>query len=261
LSRIGGNSCSTVWRRRFGFCALRAIAVWLVLAAAVLIYRKRLRAARRCAIASAAILIVFGFTPVSVWLMHPIENLYPRPALPAHIDGILILGGGNDGAIIASRGAPNPSNGLPRLAAAAELERRYPNARVVFSGGPLPIEHWDSEARAARTILIDLGVPPERLVLESTSRNTWENFTNSQAIVKPKRGDHWVLITSAYHMPRAMKIAAKVNWPMIPWPSDYMTAAGFHFEVREFSENLKRGDLAIHEGIGVLVYKLSRKAR
>ncbi len=243
-------------------CAPSHLAVWLVLAAAVLLYRRnRVRAARRCAVASAAILIVFGFTPVSVWLMHPVENLYPRPALPAHIDGILILGGGTDSETFASRGAPNAGYGFARLAAAAGLAQKHPEARVVFSGGVLPVSHWASEARAAKAILVELGVPPERITLEDTSRNTWENFSFAKAIVKPKNGERWVLVTSAFHMPRAMKIAAKVNWPMLPWPSDYMTAANSHYQFREFPENLKRSDLAIHEGIGVLVYRLTGKAR
>jgi uncharacterized SAM-binding protein YcdF (DUF218 family) len=242
-------------------CAPSHLAVWLVLAAAVLLYRNRVRAARRCAVASAAILIVAGFTPVGVWLMHPVENLYPRPALPSHLDGILILGGGNDSDIFASRGVPSGHYGLARLTAAAELARTHPEARVVFSGGPFPVGHWDSEASAAKKILVGLGVSSERIVLEATSRNTWENFTNAQAIVKPKADERWALVTSAFHMPRAMKIASKVNWPMLPWPSDYSTATNFHYQPRQFTENLERTDLAIHEGIGVLVYRLTGKAR
>ncbi|GAA0558176.1 YdcF family protein [Rhizomicrobium electricum] len=241
-------------------CAPSHFAVWLVLAAAVLLYRNRVRAARRCAIASAAILIVAGFTPLSVWLMHPVENLYSRSTLPAHLDGILILGGGTDAEILTSRGAPNASYGLARLAAAASIARLHPEARVVFSGGPFPIGHWDSEAVAARKILIELGARPEQIVLEATSRNTWENFKNTKAIVKPKQDQRWVLVTSAFHMPRAMKIATKSNWPMIPWPSDYMTATSSQYAFREFPENLQRTDLAVHEGIGVLVYRLSGKA-
>jgi uncharacterized SAM-binding protein YcdF (DUF218 family) len=242
-------------------CAPSHLAVWLILAAAILLYRNRVKAARRCAAASAAILIVAGFTPVSVWLMHPVENLYPRPALPQHVDGILILGGGNDSDIFGSRGVSVGSYGLARLASAAGVARLHPEARVVFSGGPSPVGHWDSEAAAAKKILSGLGVPPERITLEAASRNTWENFIFTKAIAKPKDGERWVLVTSAFHMPRAMKIAAKVKWPMIPWPSDYMTAANSHYQFREFPENLKRSDLAIHEGIGVLVYRLTGKAR
>lgn len=242
-------------------CAPSHLAVWLVLAAAVLLYRNRVRAARRCAVASVAIFIVAGFSPVGVWLMHPVENLYPRPTLPSRIDGILILGGGSNSDIHGSRGVPNGNYGLARLAAAAGVARLHPEARVVFSGGPAPVGHWDSEAAAAKKILTGLGVPPERIILEADSRNTWENFIYTKAIVKPKDGEQWVLVTSAFHMPRAMKITNKVKWPMLPWPSDYMTATNSLYEFRQFPENLHRTDLAVHEGIGVLVYRLSGKAR
>jgi uncharacterized SAM-binding protein YcdF (DUF218 family) len=236
------------------------LAVWLIVAAVVLLWRKHERAARRCAIASATILIVFGFTPAGVWMMHPIEKLYPRGPLPQHIDGILILGGGTDGEIYASRGVTNADYGLARLVAAFEVARQHPEARVVFSGGPFPPSDPVSEATAARNILIALGLEPGRIVLEPTSRNTWENFINTRAIIKPKDGETWLLVTSAFHMPRAMAIAAKVKWKMIPWPSDYMTATGSHYDSMDFAANLKRADLAVHEGIGMLAYRLSGKA-
>lgn len=241
-------------------CAPSHVGVWLALAAAILIYRRRERAARRCAIAAAAVLIVLGFTPVSVWLMHPIENAYPRPTLPQHIDGILILGGGMDAETYASRGVPNPDQGLARLVAGYEVARRHPEARVVFSGGPFPISDPDSEARVARDILLNLGVAPARLTLETASYNTWENFTLARKLVNPKPGEKWILVTSALHMPRAMAIAAKVRWDMIPWPADYMTAADSHFEFMQFTKNLDRADKAVHEWIGAIVYRLTGKA-
>ncbi len=247
--------------RTFWFlCAPRHIAVWLILAATVLLYRKRSRWARRCAVAASAILILLGFTPISVWLMHPVENAYPRGLLPPHVDGILILGGGTDGEIFASRGVINADQGMTRLVAAYELARQHPEARVVFSGGPFPISQPWSEARAARNILIDLGLEPGRIVLEAASRNTWENFTNTRALVHPKDGETWVLVTSAFHMPRAMAIAAKVKWKMIPWPADYTTATDAHYEATDFATNLRRADGAVHEGIGMAVYRLTGKA-
>jgi uncharacterized SAM-binding protein YcdF (DUF218 family) len=241
-------------------CAPSHIAVWLVLAAAILIYLKRVRAAHWCAAISAAILIVFGFTPVSLWLMQPLENAYPRPPLPQHIDGILILGGGTDGEIFASRGVINPNHGLTRLAAGYQLAREHPEARVVFTGGPFPLSDPRSEALAAQKILTGLGLPKERLTLEANSLNTWENFVFSRQLVKPKDGETWVLVTSAFHMPRAMRIASKVKWKMIPWPSDYLTGADSHFEYTYFVSNQERADLAIHEAIGLAVYRLTGKA-
>ena len=122
------------------------------------------------------------------------------------------------------------------------------------------MEDPSSEARTARAILTGLGLAPQRIVLEAASRNTWENFVFSRAIVKPKPGQSWVLVTSAFHMPRAMAIATKTGWPMLAWPSDYSTAADNHFEFIEFPDNLKRFDLAVHENIGLLAYRLTGRA-
>lgn len=241
-------------------CAPSHIAVWLIVAAAVLLFLRRQRTARTCAIASAVILIVLGFTPASIWMMHPIENATARGPLPRHIDGILILGGGTNGEIYKDRGTATPAQGMTRLAAGYTLARQHPEARVVFSGGPFPLSDPDSEAGAARSLLIGLGLDQSRIILEPASRNTWENFINTRAMVKPKAGEKWVLVTSAFHMPRALAIASRVKWPMIPWPSDYTTSMDSDYDYTDFSDNLERTDLAVHEAIGLLAYRLSGKA-
>lgn len=236
------------------------LAIWLGVAAAILIVCQRARAALWCAIASSVLLIGFGFSPLGVWLMAPIENAYPRAALPDRIDGILILGGGSDGEIFHAHNAPLASYGLPRLVAAYQLARRYPSAKVVFSGGPFDADPAIRESTAAKAILIGLGLEPSRLILENRSRNTWENFRFSQDIVHPAPGEHWVVVTSAFHMPRTMAIAKRVGWTVLPWPADYLTASGSHYSSVELPQNLERSDLAIHEGIGLLAYRLTGKA-
>src|ERR1700677_4243471 len=121
-------------------------------------------------------LLVF-FLPLDNWLATPLENRFHRPPWPAHVDGMIVLGGGENGAVFAARGAMGPSAGESRLIAAAELARRYPHARLIFSGGMEPLAKGEmSEADVARAIFAQLGVPPSRLTLESRSRNTWENF-------------------------------------------------------------------------------------
>jgi uncharacterized SAM-binding protein YcdF (DUF218 family) len=122
----------------------------------------------------------------------------------------------------------------------------------------LPPE-W-SEAAVAKKMLVALGLPPERLLLDTKSLNTWQNFVNSRALAQAKDGETWVLVTSAFHMPRAMAIASRVDWKMIPWPSDYTTDTSSHFYILDFGRNLQRTDLAVHEGIGMIAYRLSGKA-
>ena len=235
--------------------------VWLVLAAALLLWRNRPHQARWPAIAAAALLILFGVLPTGAWLTQRLENTDTRPAYPDRVDGVLILGGGNDPIILKSRGVMAPDRALSRLVAAYELSRRYPEARIVFSGGSGEITDQSiSESTAAQRILFEIGLSESRLTLEGKSRNSWENFVFTKGIVKPKAGEIWLLATSAFHMPRAMAISRRVGWTMVPWPTDYMTGRRLRYSLQNVPQNLERTDTAIHEYIGLLTYRLSGKS-
>src|SRR3974377_732692 len=89
------------------------------------------------------------------------------------------------------------------------LARKFPEAKIAFSGGDAGIFYTsDSEAVGAARMLTDMGVAPDRLILEAGARDTYENAVSLKAeldklgLLDP--GKRWVLITSAYHMPRAM---------------------------------------------------------
>lgn len=238
------------------FFAPSHLAVWLTIAGAVLLFLKRERLARWCITAGAGLFVAFGFLPVGVWLMQPLENRYPHPALPAQVDGILVLDGGFGTGILRSRGAISSWNSEPRLVGAFALARRYPEARVVFSGSN-PFAPDDLDTVAARHIFGQLGLAPSRLLLEGKSRNTWENFVFAKALAKPKPGEVWVLCTSAYHLPRAMGIARRLGWKMIPWATDYMTAGHSRYRPLSLLRNLERADAAVHEWIGLMAYRLT----
>ncbi|HMH66173.1 MAG TPA: YdcF family protein, partial [Rhizomicrobium sp.] len=117
-----------------------------------------------------------------------------------------------------------------------------------------------SEAETARYIFAQMGLDPTRLILEPRSRNTYENILNTKALVKPKPGEVWLLATSAIHMPRALGVARKLNWPMLPWPTDYLT--GPHRASADFNiaGNLGAVDYAVHEWVGGLAYRLAGKS-
>jgi uncharacterized SAM-binding protein YcdF (DUF218 family) len=203
-------------------------------------------------------LLVF-FLPLDNWLATPLENRFHRPPWPAHVDGMIVLGGGENGAVLAARGVMGPSAGESRLMAAAELARRYPHARLIFSGGMEPLAKGEmSEADVARTIFAQLGVPPSRLTLEGRSRNTWENFVYSKKLAQPQPGETWLLVTSAMHMPRAMGIAARLHWRVLPWPSDYFTTGrpgGIRWN-SSLASHLGTIELAVHEWAGLTAYWL-----
>ena len=103
---------------------------------------------------------------------------------------------------------------------AAALARRYPNAKVLFTGGSVEILREPTvEADAAGMVLRDLGVGGDRLLLERKARNTAENAVLAKQLADPKPGERWLLVTSAWHMPRAMGLFRKVGFDVEPWPS------------------------------------------
>jgi uncharacterized SAM-binding protein YcdF (DUF218 family) len=168
---------------------------------------------------------VIGVLPLHDWLLRPLEDRYPVPELPAHVDGIVVLGGAERPHIMAARGWPELNSNADRLVAFAALARRYPEARLVFTGGSaVPHQGIDlTEADVAGRVLGLLGLDPGRITFEREARNTAENARNTATLIQPKAGEVWLLITSARHMPRAMGSFAAVGWAPVPFPVDYQT--------------------------------------
>jgi uncharacterized SAM-binding protein YcdF (DUF218 family) len=207
---------------------------------------------------STALLVILLLFPIGFWLLKPLEDKYPRPTLPKHIDGVLVLGGVFNPGVYLSRGAPDESDVEGRLVAAAELMRRYPDARLIFSGGSGD-PGIAPEADAARLALDELGLDQRRVSYENRSRTTWENLLYSQKLAKPN--EVWVLTTSASQMPRAMVVAKMLGWKLIPWPSDYKTPTDLYSAGigpnADLALNLATVNMALHEWIGILAYRVS----
>jgi uncharacterized SAM-binding protein YcdF (DUF218 family) len=149
-----------------------------------------------------------------------------------------------------------------RLTVAAELARRYPHARVLFSGGSNAVIFDEgTEATFAVRQLQDLGVAPERIIAEDRSRNTIENAVFSRRLADPKPGERWLLVTSAYHMPRSMAAFRAAGFPVEPYPVDWRTR-GLIDALRPFAslgDGLRRTDTAVREWVGLVAYRLAGK--
>ena len=228
-----------------------------VIATAILLQTRHAVLGRYFAIGSAALFVVIGFFPLGIWLLRPLEDRYSRPNWPPHVDGVLVLGGGAHPEILDSRGVPAVEFSDRRLIGAFELARRYPNARIVFSGGSGEVGGAAfSETRGAQYVFRQLGLDPRRLMLEGHSRNTWENFVFSRSLAEPGPKETWLLAMSAYQMPRAMLVARRTHWRMVAWPTDYMTPSDGLVGAMNVPRNLQLFDLAVHEWIGLLAYTL-----
>src|SRR5262249_4788394 len=169
------------------------------------------RAGRWFAFISLIVLAIFGFSPIGNALITPLEDRFPPwDATRGAPDGIIVLG------------AWGPRN--ERLLVVPELLRRYPNARLLFSGGSgTLIDDGNAEAKFAARLLDSLGIARSRITLEDRARNTVENAFFSRALAQPKAGERWLLVTSAYHMPRAIGVFRKAGFPVEPYPVDWRT--------------------------------------
>jgi uncharacterized SAM-binding protein YcdF (DUF218 family) len=231
--------------------------VWL-LALGLLMWRKAAGRALMAAVLSFYVLLLF--VPLGEWALNKLENQYPRGPWPAHVDGILELGGGLSPGIFLTRHLPGAQLGEPRMVATFELARRYPAARIVFSGGNGEAG-GSPETLAAREIFNQLGLPLSRVRFEDRARDTWENFLYARPLAKPKTGEVWLLVTSAYHMPRAMAVARAQGWDIRPWPSDYLTTPRTGLWRLSAESDLSDLDLAAHEWAGLWTYRLMGRGR
>jgi uncharacterized SAM-binding protein YcdF (DUF218 family) len=219
------------------------------------------RVGRALAAGSLVLLGVVGLSPFGNLLLLPLEERFP-PWNPAHgaPDGIIVLGGSIDPDLSRERGTPALNETAERLTEAVALARRYPAARVAFTGGNGSLVFGEgSEADFALALFADLGVPRERVLLEGRSRNTVENARFTKALVKPAPGERWLLVTSAYHMPRAIGAFRAAGFPVEAYPVDWRTRAGIAVALPFISvaDGLKRTDTALREWIGLIAYRLS----
>jgi uncharacterized SAM-binding protein YcdF (DUF218 family) len=209
------------------------------------------RTGRWVTFAAAASLTILLVLPVGYWAMAPLEDRFPRPRLPDRVDGILVLSGGENPALFATRGTAAVISSEGRLVEALALSRRFPRARIVFTG---------FEAKVARAAFIQMGAEINRFAFEDQARNTWENFLFAKKLADPKSGETWLLVTHAVSIPRAIGIARQVGWDVIAWPVDYQTGdPGALFGLR-FTGNVAAVETALHEWIGLFVYRLTGRS-
>jgi uncharacterized SAM-binding protein YcdF (DUF218 family) len=202
--------------------------------------------------------------PVGDVLLRPLETTLPISTTFGEVDGIILLGGGEDVHASLASGQPQVGEGGDRYLAALALAHKYPEARLLFTGGNARL--WDvneneiSESVIAERILMPQGIDSDRLLFESKARNTAENAKLSFALVEPQQDDNWILITSAFHMPRAVRSFKAAGWSgIIPYPVDFQTrhwSSGFGWNLHR---NLRLTNIAIREWVGRIVYTVTAR--
>lgn len=227
--------------------------------AALLVGRRRL--ATVLVGAATLTFLLLSFTPIAFWAVQPLEARFPRPdVLSPPPDGIIILGGAFDPSAEVGHGdAISLNEAAERITEIPRLAKLYPNARIVYTGGSdvaLP-PGVVPEAEGARRLLIEAGIAPDRITIEDKSLTTWENAVLTKQIINPAPGSRWLLVTSAFHVPRAVGVFRKAGWPgIIAYPTDYRAPSAADRTPWRLvaTDNLQLVEFAVKEYLGLFGY-------
>jgi uncharacterized SAM-binding protein YcdF (DUF218 family) len=222
----------------------------------------RLRAGSLLTIWGGLALLVFGVLPTAQYIAHPLEARIPAARLPADLTGIVLLSGAERPLASQAVGQAQVGASAGRYLTTLRLAARYPNARVVFSSGALrepgkgPLE---TQTAVGIRILSDSGIAATRLTYEQRSSDTCENAFNTRALIQPRPGEHWAVVTSAMHMPRAIACFRAAGWgDVLPQPADYWAIPGaWNAGSFQVTGNLSLLDAALHEWLGLTYYRVT----
>ena len=225
------------------------------------------RAGRFLLWAGIGLFIGFGLLPAGHNMMTGLEARFTPPSpqdMPPDLDGILVLGGAFNMDVAAARSTPALNAAAERLVAGVELGRRYPEAVLVFSGGNnallkdgtmVPESVWTEQ------FMQEVGFDHRHVFFEEDSRNTHENLRYSMALAMPQPDETWVLVTSAWHMPRAAAVMQSMGWPgkVIYWPVDFRTDGRKRILPPDLDvlSNMDKASIALHERLGWVTYRLT----
>ncbi len=229
----------------------------------VLLWRERVAGARRWLTVGLCAALVSGVLPVGNLVLNPLERTYPVSPEVTGPAGIIVLGGMEDLSPAYTGRLAQVNDAGERLIVAIELARRFPEAVVLYSGGQLALVPVDEGAfEVGPDILRRLGLPENRLLVEGRSRTTAENATFSKALV-PDQGERpWLLVTSAFHMPRALGSFCAAGWRnLIPWPVDYRGGKMLENLRWDLAGHLHELNTGVKEWIGLLAYRLTGRTR
>ncbi len=226
----------------------------------VLLWTPWRRGGRRLVLLSTLAFILLAVFPVGAIMLQTLENRIPAPTqLPERVGGVIVLGGMVDQFVSRARGQASMGGAVERLTEFAALARRYPDAKLIFTGGSGNLlNQQDKEADYVEPFLHSLGMDTANVVFESESRNTYENAVLSKRLVSIAPDEPWILVTSAFHMPRALGVFRQAGWPVIPYPVDYGTTGTMELEPTfNLLGGVGNGSVALHEWLGLTFYYLT----
>ncbi|TCR75653.1 YdcF family protein [Rhizobium sp. BK376] len=207
---------------------------------------------------SIAILFVALFTSTGALMVQNLEDRFPGPqGDPADLKCMIVLGGGFDSDVDTYRGGYSLNGAGDRFVEAMRLAEKYPQARILVSGGDGSItQEYLGDAVVSERMFSAFGIPRDRLVEEKDSRTTFENAINTKQLLDRNGMSNCLLITSGFHMPRSIGIFRKLGIEVVPWVVDYNTTGKeyLRLDFTQPSLNVQLLSTAVREWIGMVAY-------
>jgi uncharacterized SAM-binding protein YcdF (DUF218 family) len=191
-----------------------------------------------------------------------LENRYPVPTAEAvgrHV-GVIVLGGATEHSdVYQAHGQVPLGQAAERFSVPVGLLRQHPNLQLVFSGGEgRLLATGVSEAELAKAFYQHQGVDMGRVMLEGGSRTTRENAIQVAALLGERCKQPWLLVTSAWHMPRSVPEFEAVGCQVTPYPVDFRTGVDTAWTEYSLARSLLLWQTALHEWLGLWVYGVTR---
>jgi uncharacterized SAM-binding protein YcdF (DUF218 family) len=208
------------------------------------------------------VLGLLGFEAIPDALLRPLENRYPVPSaqsLDRHA-GVIVLGGALQHPRSYQAHAQVPlGEAAERMTVPVALMRQHPKWELVFSGGEgRLLATGVTEAELAKAFYEEQDMDMARVKLESGSRTTRENARQVVALLGQRCSQPWLLVTSAWHMPRAMAEFEAMGCKVTAYPVDFRTGTATPWTEYSLAQSLLRWQTALREWVGQVVYGLTR---
>ena len=207
--------------------------------------------------------IIIAVMPTGEFMIYQLEKkFHVLKSLPNEIDGIPILSGATQPVLTKEHNQISLNGSAERLTESLLLMKKYSNSKIIFSGGSGSLNNQKlTHSYAANLFFTNFEIKLDNIIYENNSRNTYENILFSKKIVNPKINEKWVIVTSAHHMQRALNIAEKLGWTLIPYAVDFKHLKTFSWKPSiNFLNNISIFQSAIHEWLGLMVYYLTGKS-
>lgn len=202
-------------------------------------------------------ILFFGNTGISGYILNSFEKAFSKPQINlSEITGLLILGGPLEEKSYHNFSEIALNGQAERLTSAIELYNINKDLIILYSGFSNKINPTSSEAERAKIFFKRMGVKEDKIILEKNSKNTLQNIVYSKNIIE-EIGGNWLLVTSAFHMKRAMLLSQELKLKVRPYPVDWqIKKRSFSLFSYNFRLSFRYWEIILHELMGILYYKV-----